>query len=112
MVYAIFSVLIALCGEDIYRKIMFPGLLFTMIMVIGLSPVLHSRKHLTQKEILVFRRFAITICAAEIAVIVIAFCIFGCNVYVFSLVCGQLAVSLSMGAACIKKYIKERGVKK
>lgn len=112
-VYALFSLFIRFENEMLHTATIYGGMIFTVIMVLIAAPVLHSRKHLTENEIHVFRRFAIIICFAEIAVIAVLLLIFGHNRYVLSCECGQLAVSLSMTAACIKKFLRrKRGVNK
>lgn len=107
-VYIIFSVFTYIGSENLYPAIIYGGMIFTLLMVLTAAPVMHSRKHLTKNEIQVFRRFAIIICCIEIALILITLPIFGCSKYLLSCVFGQLAVSLSMTAACIKKYLTER----
>lgn len=110
-VYAVFSLFIHFENEMLHTAAIYGGMIFTAIMVLIAAPVLHSRKHLTENEIHAFRRFAIIIFFIETTVIAILLLIFGYNRYVLSCECGQLAVSLSMTAACIKKILhRKRGV--
>ncbi len=111
-VYVIFSFFIHINNEILHTAIIYIGMVFSVCMVVMTSPVLHSRKHLTENEIHVFRKVAIAICCVETMVVLVLFFIFGYNRYVLSCECGQLAVSLSMAAACIKKFLlRKRGVK-
>lgn len=104
-VYMFFCIFLQIGNAKIYTITIWGGMVFTLITVLLAAPVLHSRKHLTENEICAFRKIAILVCSAEIILIVIGSMITGQNMYISSCVCGQLAVSLSMVAACIKKRL-------
>lgn len=111
-VYVLFSFFIHINNEILHTATIYIGMAFSVCIVVIASPVLHSRKHLTENEIHTFRKIAIAICCIEAIIILALFLIFGYNRYVLSCECGQLAVSLSMAAACIKKFLlRKRGVK-
>ncbi len=105
-VYAIFTACLHFVPEQVYMYIILGGTSFTMLMTLLLSPVLHSRKHLNQNEIKAFRKIAIGIGVSETIIVLIGIFTTGSNVYILSFVFGQLAVSISMVAACIKKHMK------
>ena len=105
-VYLAFSIFIKYDNVLLYTLILYGGMAFSLIMVLAAAPVLHSRKHLTKNEICVFRRIAIMICCLEIIIILLFSIIVGQNVFTVSCASGQLAVSLSMTAACIKNHLR------
>ena len=105
-VYIVFSGIVKINNENLYPVIILGGLIFTMLMVFMAAPVRHKHKSLTQNETCIFRKIAITICSIETAIILLGIVITGQNTYVLSCECGQLAVSLSMLAACLKKCLK------
>lgn len=108
-VYMIFCIFLKISNANLYTIITWGGIVFTLIMVWTTALVLHSRKHLTENEIHTFRKIAILICSAEAILIVVGSLISGQNIYILSCVCGQLAVSLSMAAACIKNKVRRCG---
>ena len=104
-VYIIFCFLVEIESERLYAVMICVGLVFSMFMVLITAPVLHSRKHLTKNEINVFRKIAILICCSETIIVLVGMFTVGPNKYVLSCECGQIAVSLSMLLACIKKHL-------
>lgn len=107
-VYALLTLILFMLPQDIYRYIILCGTAFTFITVTALAPVRHNNKHLGEKEVLVYRKVALCISGVETILAVIGGIFAGSNPYILSFVVGQLAVSLSMIAACIKIKITGR----
>lgn len=105
--YIIFSFFVEIESERLRAVIILAGMFFSMLMIIIAAPVLHNRKHLTKNEINVFRKIAILICCVETIIVLVGMTAVGNNIYVLACECGQLAVSVSMLLACIKKTFKE-----
>lgn len=105
-VYIIFSFLVEIESERLRAAIILAGMFFSMLMILIASPVLHTRKHLTNNEINVFRKIAILICCLETIIVLVGMFTVGPNIYVLACECGQLAVSVSMLLACIKKRLR------
>lgn len=106
--YGVLTALLMLLPLEAYRYVIFGGSAFTLIAVIALAPVRHNNKHLSENEVRVYRKIAVGVCIAEAAAALVGGILAGESPYILSFVCGQLAVSLSMIAACIKINIAGR----
>lgn len=90
-----------------YTPVITGAVLFTAVMVLAFAPVHHANKGYGESERRQYRRTSILICAVQSAAVIAALLlIHEASQWLLAFSMGQLAVSLSMGAANIKAFIK------
>lgn len=108
VVYGLFTVILKILPESLYMAIILPEVLFTLIVVLTASPVIHHHKNVNIIEIHNFRKISMIICITEIFIILLFTMIFKNNLLAISLALGQLAVSLSMLVGILKAKLSSQ----
>lgn len=108
VVYGLFTVILKILPESLYMAVILPEVLFTLIVVLTASPVIHHHKNVNIIEIHNFRKISMIICITEIFIILLFTMIFKNNLLAISLALGQLAVSLSMLVGILKAKLSSQ----
>lgn len=107
--YILFSILLNIVSIHTYTLMVFAlPILFNAVIVTLKAPLAHSRKSVNNNESKMYRKIALIICYADIAITIVCSLIFRENIYVFSFLMGQFAVAVSMAAAELKNKTKDR----
>lgn len=108
-VYILFSILLNIVPIHTYTLMVFAlPILFNAVIVTLKAPLAHSRKSVNNNESKMYRKIALIICYADIAITIVCSLIFRENIYVFSFLMGQFSVAVSMAAAELKNKTKDR----
>lgn len=102
-VYAAFTVAIYSLPQTLYITVNMLMSMFSVVIVFAAAPVVHRNKTVNEIERMYYRKFSILICMVETLIILILTAVFPRSIYIVSLVFGQLAVTLSMVAAIVKR---------
>lgn len=102
-VYAAFTAAIYALPQTLYITVNMLMSMFSVVIVFAAAPVVHRNKTVNEIERMYYRKFSILICMVETLIILILTAVFPRSIYIVSLVFGQLAVTLSMVAAIVKR---------
>lgn len=102
-VYAAFTAAIYSLPQTLYITVNMLMSMFSVVIVFTAAPVVHRNKTVNEIERMYYRKFSILICMVETLIILILTAVFPRSIYIVSLVFGQLAVTLSMVAAIVKR---------
>lgn len=105
-VYGLFSVAISFFPPNFYLPAVIAEMIISFVTVYIFSPVVHFRRKMNSIEVKNYRRMSITVCLAQIVLLLVFSAIFKGNRLIASAAFGQLAESLSIIAALIKVKIK------
>lgn len=81
------------------------GTIFSLIIVLIKSPIIHVNKNVNDIERKNYRKISIAICLLETVIILMLTKFFPENIIVTYMSIGQTSVALSMVAAIVKKHI-------
>lgn len=102
-VYAAFTAAIYALPQTLYTTVNILMSMFSVVIVFAAAPVVHRNKTVNEIERMYYRKFSILICMVETLINLILTAVFPRNIYVVSLVFGQVAVTVSMVAAIVKR---------
>lgn len=102
-VYAAFTAAIYALPQSLYTTVNILMSMFSVVIVFAAAPVVHRNKTVNEVERMYYRKFSILICMVETLINLILTAVCPRNIYVVSLVFGQVAVTVSMVAAIVKR---------
>ncbi len=102
-VYAAFTAAIYALPQSLYTTVNILMSMFSVVIVFAAAPVVHRNKTVNEVERMYYRKFSILICMVETLINLILTAVFPRNIYVVSLVFGQVAVTVSMVAAIVQR---------
>ena len=102
-VYAAFTAAIYALPQSLYTTVNILMARFSVVIVFAAAPVVHRNKTVNEVERMYYRKFSILICMVETLINLILTAVFPRNIYVVSLVFGQVAVTVSMVAAIVQR---------
>lgn len=107
-VYGLFAVIMYMLPEDSYMVISLAEVMITLIITLVYAPVIHYHKKVNKNEFRQFRKISIVICCVQAGIILVLITVFKNNRFIVALALGQLAESLSMILAIVKRKIYDK----
>lgn len=101
-VYGIFGLIIKMLPQKIYWLINFASAVFSMIIVLIFSPIIHKNKSVCKIERENYRKISIVVSSIETAVILLLTVAHPSSKYILSMSLGMCAVAFTMIAGMFK----------
>ena len=106
-VYGVLTGVTVTISNDVYATVNIILTLLALVIVLISAPVIHKNKTVSKIERKYYRKFSISICLMETAIILLLTAISPKSPYIVSLSVGQAAVTISMLAAMLKGKITD-----
>lgn len=110
-VYGIFTLILKILPQKIYRPVNLVTAIFSVIVVLILSPVIHKNRSVDKIEKENYRKISIMISLVETAVILLLTVVHPSSKYIIAMSLGMCAVAFTMIAGMLKaeKMIRTKG---